>query len=76
MRTTLTIILALSSCAFGLRADINHDGRVDIADLSILASEWLMEEDMSLGTDFNGTSVSIDNVSVKEVITGAKIWHN
>ena len=55
MQTLLALV-----CCFGvLRADINHDGRVDIADLSILAEEWLMEEpDMNLcvGTK-NGESV-------------------
>ena len=55
MQTLLALV-----CCFGvLRADINRDGRVDITDLSILASEWLMEEpDMNLcvGTKY-GESV-------------------
>ncbi|MBE3142921.1 MAG: hypothetical protein IMZ61_03240 [Planctomycetes bacterium] len=36
-----------------LRADLNGDCRVDIADLAILMSEWLQEEDcnMSLGEE-------------------------
>jgi len=42
MRLILTLILALSSYSFGLRADINQDGIVDFLDLSILSEEWLM----------------------------------
>jgi hypothetical protein len=38
-------MMALPAACFGtLRADINRDGRVDLADLTILASEWLCEE--------------------------------
>jgi hypothetical protein len=39
-------------CFGALRADINRDGRVDLLDLAILASEWLMEDnDMRLGPE-------------------------
>jgi hypothetical protein len=31
-----------------LRSDLNHDGRVDIADLAILMSEWLQQEDCNM----------------------------
>jgi hypothetical protein len=44
MRVILLLISALSSFCFGLRADINHDGIVDLQDLSILSEEWLMSE--------------------------------
>lgn len=40
----LTIYLMLIGSVFGLRADINNDGRVDLLDLAILSEEWLMAE--------------------------------
>ncbi|RKY09845.1 MAG: hypothetical protein DRP56_02080 [Planctomycetota bacterium] len=40
----LWLAVALAAPVFGLRADINNDGRVDFADLAILAEEWLMSE--------------------------------
>ena len=50
--------MAMSSCAFGLRADINRDGRVNMLDLAILAEEWLMEADMSYPEQLLVTSES------------------
>lgn len=44
MKPILVVLLTLLvACpAFALRADCNGDGRVDVADLAILAEEWLM----------------------------------
>jgi len=36
--------LLLTASAMALRADINHDGTVNLADLAILQSEWLMTD--------------------------------
>jgi hypothetical protein len=47
-----------------IQSDINNDGRVDLADFAILASEWLIEEtDMRLGTQLvtNGTFTNTDS---------------
>ena len=51
--TMLYFILFLSVlCPAKLRADLNGDCRVDLADLAILASEWLQEDcDMALGPE-------------------------
>lgn len=38
----LALFLMLISPLFALRADINHDGTVDLLDLAILSEEWLM----------------------------------
>jgi hypothetical protein len=53
MKRVLFLLFLMQAVCFGaLRADINRDGRVDIKDLAILASEWLMEEtDMQLGPE-------------------------
>lgn len=48
MRFILIMILALSPICFGLRADLNRDGIVDIRDFAILAEEWLETEKMNL----------------------------
>lgn len=67
-RMILTILLWLCSvtpAAASLRADLNGDCRVDIHDLAILMSEWMLEEDceMSLGPELvtNGGFDSGDN---------------
>lgn len=43
MRTLTALFILLAAPVFALRADLNSDGRVDIADLAILASEWMQE---------------------------------
>jgi hypothetical protein len=49
MKQIVISFLLIQAIGFSaLRADINHDGRVDLADLAILASEWL-QEDRSVG---------------------------
>ncbi len=42
--TALIIFLACPMAQAELRADLNKDGRVDMLDLSIMASEWLMAD--------------------------------
>lgn len=44
MKHLLIIICLLNGVSYGLQADINNDGRVDVGDLAILAREWLMQE--------------------------------
>ena len=51
LKINVLLFLCGVSCCFGLRADCNGDGRVDLLDLTILASEWLMEVDMGLGPE-------------------------
>jgi hypothetical protein len=58
MKTFITtVFLMCTVCAFGLRADINGDGRVDMEDLAILASEWMQEDEPMFGPNLvtNGT---------------------
>lgn len=73
--TTVCLILFLSIlCPAKLRADLNGDCRVDIADLAILMSEWLQEEDcnMSLGPELT-TNGGLDTDTWWEKLNGATI---
>lgn len=42
-------------CQAGLRADLDGDGRVDFADLAIVAEEWLMSDELGPELVINGT---------------------
>ncbi len=58
----IMILCCVANC-YGLRADLNHDGRVDIADLAIFSEEWLMSLDVDtklllhFDTDFSDSSL-------------------
>lgn len=46
-----SFLQVLTGSMFGLRADLNNDGRVDSQDFAIMADEWLKESDMGLKQD-------------------------
>ncbi|MCE5184933.1 MAG: hypothetical protein LLF76_02265 [Planctomycetaceae bacterium] len=73
MRILLTLLLCGS--AFGLRADINGDGRVDLLDLSILAEEWLMEEPDMLGENILVNSDFAESLDGWTASNGGIVWN-
>lgn len=64
----LIIVCLVGTSAMALRADINNDGRVDIADLAILAREWLMSEPAFILT---GEGLNPD---IRGVLTDAGVY--
>lgn len=65
----IAILILAMPCMGSLRADLNGDRRVDFADLSILASEWMCEEPMGdyvfKTSNGNQRVVVADNASIQ-----------
>lgn len=56
MRWLLSVMMGISGLAYGLRADLSGpagipDGRVDLYDFVVFASEWMQENTMGLGPE-------------------------
>ncbi len=77
MRLFLVVLLLLmGGFVYGLRADLNGDCKVDIADLSILMSEWMQIDEECMANNyvtFNGTSgyVTVPHNAALNLGTGA-----
>lgn len=78
MKSHLIFCVLLCTCftsvCFGqLRADLNGDGRVDFADFSILASEW-METDMANYCYYSGGSYAVRITHDNKLNVGSGNW--
>jgi hypothetical protein len=60
----LCVLLCSTLSPAKLRADLNGDCRVDIADLAILMSEWLQEEDCDMANLLVSGTISPDVTGV------------
>jgi hypothetical protein len=60
------LLLSVSSC-FGLRADINQDGQVNLLDLAILAEEWLMSNPLHIAAGQGVTPESVESTGLIEM---------
>lgn len=74
-RLFLMWIICVCQPVFALRADINGDGRVDLADLAILAGEWMQEDEDCMTNKyltFDGTTglVTVPNNAALNFGTG------